>query len=267
MAPRLRARTFSPVRRAAAFLFRFRDYLAPVLVVATLLSSRRDDFLADRVLDGWLVLAGVACVVGGLVIRLVVAGQVDIRRSGVDKRVAASRLVVAGLYAHARNPLYLANTTLVFGLTLVYGSRRAYATVLPIVVLGFLAIVMLEEEFLARKFGREYRRYCGRVCRFRPTFRGLATTMRDTPFDWRRALRREYGTLFAAISAAVALVAAKHVTLDGLDASSELLSRLMSVWAACCGTYLIVRRLKKTGRLETPVPAVFVPEFGGDVLR
>lgn len=234
----------------AAFVFRFRDYLAPVLAIGILLGSRPQDFV-DQEVDAWARIAGVLLLAAGLGIRMLVAGQVDIRRSGVRKRVAASRLVVSGLYAHTRNPLYLANMTLVLALTLVYDSRRAYAIVLPLVVLSFLAIVWLEEEFLAAKFGREYTGYRARTPRFLPKLRGLAATIRLTPIDWRRALRREYGPAFATVSAALVFVAARDVFVAGFHASAPRLNGLFGAWVASLLVYVAVRWMKKSGRLET----------------
>ena len=250
--PLAASRTSRPRFRPAAFIFRFRDYLAPAVVIVALLGSRPTDFVADRDLDVCAEGSGAVLLAVGLAIRWLVAAQVDIRRSGVRKRVAASRLVVAGLYAQTRNPLYVANVTLALGLTLVYDSRPAYV-ILPLVVLGFLAVVRLEEEFLAVKFGDEYGRYRERVPRFVPRLRGLAATIRGTALDWRRALRREYGSAFATVTAALVLAGVKRVTVAGLAASTPRVYVLIAAWVVCFCAYCLVRWLKKTERLETSV--------------
>ncbi len=234
-----------------ALVFRYRDYLAPALVVAAVLASRPSDFIADGSLDTCAAVAGAALIALGLGMRFVVAGQVDIRRSGLRRQVAASRLVTAGLYAHTRNPLYVANVILVVALALVFDSRRAYA-VPPLVALALLAVVLLEEEFLAAKFGDEYGAYCARVRRFVPRLGGLGATLAATPMDWRRAARREYGPVFATVSVALVLAATKDVVRSGFERAVPRLPGYGAAWIVCLGAWLLVRRLKKRGRLETP---------------
>ena len=71
-----------------------------------------------------------------------------------------------------------------------------------------------EEAFLARKFGADYVAYCGRVNRFVPDLRGLSQTIRGFEFDWKRVVRKDYGTTFTWMSTALVLIALKHAIVD-----------------------------------------------------
>ena len=235
------------------FVFRFRDWLSPVALGAVLATAPFSRFVGGGVACT-LEIAGVALLVVGLLIRIAVAGYGSIRRSGLEKRISASRLVTDGLYAHTRNPLYLANITMLSGLAAVYGAYWVIVAGLPLLVFAITSLVSAEEEFLARRFGTEYDDYRDRVPRFGPRLAGLGHTLAAMPFDGLRAIRREYGTVFAAASAAVVLAACRRVAVDGLSASRQGLVRLAVVWAAVVLLYAVVRWLKKAKRLETYLP-------------
>src|SRR6185436_2746267 len=95
---------------------------------------------------------------------------------------------------------------LLLGLAIIYNSRWVYLFGLPLYYGGLLSIIKAEENFLAGKFGDEYTAYCQHTNRFWPRLAGLATTMRSMKFDWKRVLRKEYGTTFAWTSAALFLM-------------------------------------------------------------
>ena len=72
---------------------------------------------------------------------------------------------------------------------------------MPLFTLAYRSIVAAEENYLAGRFGDVYRAYCARVPRFRITTAGLAQTVSGFEFDWRRLLRKEYGTTFTGCTA------------------------------------------------------------------
>jgi protein-S-isoprenylcysteine O-methyltransferase Ste14 len=242
------------------FVFRFRDWLSPLALGAVLVSAPFSRFVVGGAGHA-LEIAGIVLMVAGLLIRIAVSGYGSIRRSGLEKRISASRLLTDGPYAHTRNPLYLANIMMLSGLAAVYGAYWVAFACLPLLVFVIMSLVTAEEEFLTRRFGAEYERYRARVPRFLPRLGGLGRTLATTPFDGLRALRREYGTVFAAASAAVVLAACRRLAVYGLAESRPALAALAIVWAACVLLYVVVRRLKKAKRLETepptatPVPA------------
>ena len=240
----------APVRWFGQFVFRYRDYLAPLVLLAALLFTRPKPFFGSERLDAWTDALGVLLALLGQSIRVLVIGYAYIVRGGVNKEVAAPRLVREGFYAHSRNPMYMGNFFLLLGLAVIYNSVWVYCVGLPILYFGLLSIVRAEEDFLARKFGEEYADYCRTVNRFVPGLRGMRTTLGSMRFDWKRVLRKEYGTTFAWTSAALALMSIEAVTWYGWAGSVTTLKRYAAVWLCLVALYSFVRWLKKTRRLH-----------------
>jgi hypothetical protein len=126
-----------------------------------------------------------------------------------------------------------------------------YLVVLPFFVFVYIAIVAAEELYLSNHFGPAYAEYCRRVPRFLPRTRGLLTTIRGMDFDWKRLVRKEYGTIYSSISAVLLLVFWEHVHEQGFEASKDLLRVLAFVWIPVTLLYLVARVLKKRGTLGT----------------
>lgn len=234
------------------FVFKYRDYLAPAVGILILAYVRPRPLFGSERADRWLDLAGVLVALTGQSIRATVIGYAYIVRGGAKKQLAAPRLVREGFYAHSRNPMYMGNFLLLLGLALIYNAPLVYLVGLPACVGGLWAIVRSEEEFLRGKFGAEYDDYCRTVNRFLPDIRGLRQTLSGMHFDWRRVLRKEYGTTFAWISTAIVFMGFERVSWHGLAQSTPALRTLGSVWLALGVCYLAVRWLKKSGRLASP---------------
>ncbi len=111
--------------------------------------------------------------VGAAVLLIVAAGIVvaaagRFRAAGtsVATNVPTTALVVDGIYARTRNPLYLA-TTLVYGsLAVAAGSLWAIVLLVPLLWVINVGVIAREERYLERKFGDVYRAYKGRVRRW-----------------------------------------------------------------------------------------------------
>jgi protein-S-isoprenylcysteine O-methyltransferase Ste14 len=237
------------------FVFRFRDLLAPAVAGLALWLAEPLPFFGNEDVDRWSNLAGVLVALSGQAIRITVIGYAYIVRGGSKKQLAAPRLVCEGFYAHSRNPMYLGNFLLLAGLALIYNSPLVYLVGLPLCIVALLSIVRAEEQFLRARFGPEYDAYCRSVNRFLPDIRGLRTTLSQMRFDWRRVLRKEYGTTFAWVSATFVFIAVEQIAWHGLAASHAALLRVGAGWLAVVLCYAVVRWLKKSGRLDGPALA------------
>lgn len=82
-----------------------------------------------------------------------------------------THLVVAGSFAHVRNPMYVAVLVILAGDALVLGDSRILVWALLVWAAAHLFVVLYEEPALARKFGDEYRRYRAHVPRWLPRLR------------------------------------------------------------------------------------------------
>lgn len=247
--PAALSRLTAAVTSIGRFCFRYRDYLAPLGLVLILVGTRPQPFFHSERLDLWFDLVGLLVAGCGQAIRFIVIGYAYIQRGGVNKELAANRLVCEGIYAHSRNPMYVGNFFLLAGLAIIYHSLVVYVVALPAYLFGIWAIVKSEEEFLARRFGNEYAEYCRRVNRFLPGLRGIGHTLASMRFDWRRVIRKEYGTTFAWTSTAVILIAWEHITWYGVAKARPLLLTLGAVWLTFLVPYSLARWLKKTRRL------------------
>ena len=238
--------------RLGRFVFSYRDYLAPAALVAMLAFTRPQAPFGSERLDVVLDIVGFLIATAGQVLRMTVIGFAYIQRGGANKQLSAPKLVCEGFYAHSRNPMYVGNFLLLVGLSVIYHSVWVYLVVLPILTIGLFAIVKAEERYLAGRFGAEYADYCQRVNRFIPNPRGLGATMSGMRFDWRRVLRKEYGTTFAWLSAAFFLLAWEDVLRFGWSVAAPDLYRLLLLYAPVPFAYGFVRWLKKSHRLDSP---------------
>ncbi|HZR56098.1 MAG TPA: isoprenylcysteine carboxylmethyltransferase family protein [Terriglobales bacterium] len=110
----------------------------------------------------WL---GVASCLAGLSILLL--SLISFGRSfrvGIDT-TRPDKLVTDGIFAHTRNPIYVAFAFILIGQFLILSSW----ILLLYVVAGFWLFhrqVLREEEYLRKRYGEEYALYCSRVPRY-----------------------------------------------------------------------------------------------------
>ncbi len=184
--------------RLGHFLFLFRDYLFSIAFLLVLLMTRPALPFGSE--GGNVILNGLGIFVAflGQAYRLLTAGCVDnIRRRGRRRQMGAVRVIRDGMFAHSRNPLYLGNVLIIGGLVIIANNIWSYVVVLPLFILVYFAIIFAEEDLLLRQFGSAYEAYCRDVNRFLPRLRGLSQSLAQSTFDWRRAVRREYGNVCA----------------------------------------------------------------------
>lgn len=246
-----RPRVSAAVQWLGQFVFRFRDYLAPAGLAIILAATLPEHLFGSEAVNRWVDALGLLVAATGQVLRVLVIGYAYIVRGGVGKQLAAPKLVCEGFYAHSRNPMYVGNMLLLSGLAIIYNSRWVYVVGLPVFLGGLLAIIKAEEAFLASKFGRDYEDYCQRVNRFLPRLRGLRATMASMRFDWKRVLRKEYGTTCAWLSAALFLLVWERLVHFGYAARRGQINALLLAYIPVVIAYGEVRWLKKSRRLDS----------------
>ncbi len=152
--------------RVQAFLVRRRTSLGLVTALALVAVARP---VAP------LLYAGIAVMLLAHVLRVISTGYID----------KDEQLATAGPFAWCRNPLYVANLMVVVAFTLMSGRLL----VLPVMMLLWWAThaptVAREEQFLRRRFGAQFERYCEMVPRWIPRRPNGLNTER---FSWRRVL-------------------------------------------------------------------------------
>lgn len=234
------------------FVFQYRDYLAPLLLLVGVGLTTPRPFLNDIGADIWLDALGIGIALCGQLIRIAVIGLAYIQRGGQKKQIAADRLVREGFFAHSRNPLYLGNFLLIAGLTVIWNALWLYVMVLVVVAVSLFAMVLAEEYFLRGKFGSEFDAYCAEVNRFFPNLRGFRATLGRFAFDWKRVVRKEYGTTFAWVSIAIVLIGLERLVWLGPRDAALVFVQGFAVWLGVFCVYLLTRWMKKSRRLESP---------------
>jgi len=93
------------------------------------------------------------------------------------KSAAESSLIIAGIYAHSRNPMYSSISLLFLGGFCV--SRSTPLAMVTIqAIIHFVVVAKWEEKELTRRFGKEYPEYKERVPFFIPSFRNRLAAKR-----------------------------------------------------------------------------------------
>ena len=232
-------------------VFRCRNGLAPVLLAIVLLLTRPHQFGGSARTDAVWDLAGVLVALAGQALRILVIGLAYIQRGGKNRTIAADKLVVDGIFAHARHPLYVGNFLLLTGLMMIWNSPGGYA-MLALAGLALFSMARAEELFLSRKFGPAFDEYCARVPRFIPNLRGLGATLSRFSFDWKRVVRKEYGTTFSCGTIAIVLIVMEHVEWEGFRGAGATVMTGAIVWLALAGLWGVARWMKKSRRLKSP---------------
>jgi protein-S-isoprenylcysteine O-methyltransferase Ste14 len=231
------------------FFFRFRNALFPLVFVILPFFTRPSLFLGSEALDRVVVILGILIALAGQSLRLLVIGYVYVKRGGKKRRIFAERLVKEGFYAHTRNPMYVGNFLITVGVGMIYGSPWIYFFVIPFFSFVYLSIVMAEETFLRDKFDKEYEDYAKRVNRFLPDLRGIKNSLKGFHYDWKRALRKDYGTIFGTLLGIVIVNAWKAYYLYGFQARKVEIITLALLLIPLGLLYALVRFLKLSDRL------------------
>lgn len=236
---------------AGSFFFRTRDVIFPIVFAALALTFTPHYPLGSPRLDFWLDLAGIGIALAGQGLRAAVIGYAYVKRGGKDKKIYADRLVQEGFFAHSRNPLYVGNLLVLLGLVVIHNSPWMYLFAGAFYAFAYLSITFAEEEFLCGKFGEEYVEYCRRVNRFLPSLRGLRASIQDMTFDWRRVVRKEYGSTFTWMLTVLTLLVWERMARNGYASQAVQINILLLCILPLLLLYLLTRYLKKSRLLGT----------------
>ena len=77
-----------------------------------------------------------------------------------------SKVVKTGVFAISRNPLYLASVIVFLGLALALNMLWAVVMLLLSIIICLYVLIIPEEQYLAEKFGEEYKEYTASVHRW-----------------------------------------------------------------------------------------------------
>jgi len=235
------------------WLFRWRSYLPLLMMGIALIDMRRFTYLDSNYN---LNLYWEACCLivsfARVVIRAAVDGCVPEGTSGRNTLgQEAASLNTTGMYSIVRHPLYLGNFFIWLGISMF--MRHWYVSLICTFCfwLYYERIIFAEEEFLRRKFGREFEKWADNIPCFIPKLGKWKPP--SMLFSWKKVLKDEYSGLFAII--------VSFVFLDVLG-TRIVLGKIKFYWEwqvlfwMGFSTYLTLRTMKKKGMLEPSNKAV-----------
>jgi protein-S-isoprenylcysteine O-methyltransferase Ste14 len=240
----------SLLERWGTFLFKYRDAVFPAVILAIIIATRPRFPSGSRSADLWLNLLGILVAFSGQALRIAVIGYRYIVRGGKNRRVHAEDLVTDGFFALSRNPLYVGNILVLFGLFIIWNTPLLYLVGVPFVLLGYKGIVAAEEAFLRKKFGAQYDEYSRTTNRWIPDLRRARVALDGIPFNWRRVLLREYGSWTAWIGTAGVLVIAESLYATSYEEQAGLINSILVVLTVVFVAWAITRWLKLNKRIR-----------------
>jgi protein-S-isoprenylcysteine O-methyltransferase Ste14 len=232
------------------FFFKYRNFLFIFLYLLLFIPSPPLFAEAQFGFDYWLfpIIIGLLITVSGQLIRGATIGLAYIIRGGKGGKVYAEDLVTEGIFNHCRNPLYVGNILMLFGVGVLSNSLIYVLVVMPLFMVIYHAIVLAEENFLQQKFGEKFKAYCKRVNRWIPSFSHISTTFKSMEFKGKRWLLKEYNTQYVWLTGITLILLIKYpqLTNNNKDTRNMLLGIILPVLLLL---YLVVRYLKKSGKL------------------
>ncbi len=174
----------------AAKFFKYRSY-TPIPFLLLML------FYEDA--NVWSLIAGFLIALCGESIRywgVSWAGS-ETRTTGA---VGGTFLIISGPFGHVRNPLYVGNILMYFGLGIMSFALFPYLQIVALLFffVQYHFIVNEEEGYLRKTYGQQYQDYVKSVPRFIPRLtKYKKQSVVQPPLDWKAGLKSEKRTLQA----------------------------------------------------------------------
>jgi len=224
------------------WLFRRRSYLPIVCIAVVFVSLQYFEFpYGSHRLDQLWEAFCLTISLSGFAIRILTVGYIPEGTSGRNTtKQKACILNTTGMYSLVRNPLYLGNFMTWLGVSLF--ARIWWLTLIMLLIywLYYERIIFAEEEFLQRKFGREFTDWAEQTPIFLPKFHSWKEP--SLPFSLRMVLRREHSTLFLIIVLFITMEQAASLITTG-SIESDLMWFI--VFGIGLAQYMLLRMMKK----------------------
>jgi protein-S-isoprenylcysteine O-methyltransferase Ste14 len=232
--------------RTGNLFFRWRSYL-PLLMAGLFIAALFDyqHPLANPALERLWGLGCLAVSFIGLGIRFFTVGFVPAGTSGRNTRgQVADSLNTTGMYSMVRNPIYLGNFIIWFGLSLFLKSWWFTTLIVLFFIIFYERIIFAEERFLQEKFGETFLSWAAHTPVILPRFRNWQAP--ELPFSWKAALNREYASFYATIvSFTILAVIGNLILTRNFDAAKMWLV----IFVVGTIIYLTIRFLKKKTKI------------------
>lgn len=147
----------------------------------------------------WSLIIGLIIAISGEFIRLwgVSWAGSETRTTG---SVGGTFLIISGPFAHVRNPLYVGNILMYFGLGIMSFSIFPYLQIIALIFffIQYHYIIKEEENYLSKTYGEDYQNYLNNVPRIFPRIMPYKSANVQQPtFNLKDGIRSEKRTLQA----------------------------------------------------------------------
>tara|TARA_Y100000588_G_C14149882_1_gene880091 strand:- start:852 stop:1427 length:576 start_codon:yes stop_codon:yes gene_type:complete len=170
-----------------SFFFSYRSY-TPIPIVITLL------YFSD--IDIIFLPPGFILILFGEAVRLYAVSYAGGKTR--TRNVGASSLCTAGPYSRTRNPLYIGNMLIYFGVVLFSGGSLMWELLLIVIIFfsfQYYFIITLEEKKLFELFGDDYVVYQGHVPAIIPRITPWENHDKREPYSLMQTIKIEKRTL------------------------------------------------------------------------
>lgn len=228
--------------RTGNFVFRWRSYLPVLMIVLILLAMKDFEYPghSEKLDQLWEIFCLIVSL-SGLVIRIVTIGYTPKGTSGTNTRSQiADVLNTTGMYSVTRNPLYLGNFIIWFGISMFPRLWWFSLIVILIFWLYYERIIFTEEEFLRKKFGELYLKWAEKTPVLIPNFKNWESSKMS--FSFRKMLKNEYKSFFAMIVSYMVIEMLGDVFVRH---KLELDMMWLVILSVSSAFYLFIRILKK----------------------
>jgi protein-S-isoprenylcysteine O-methyltransferase Ste14 len=229
-----------------SWLFRWRSYVPIVLVILMLppsLVGLRWPFGSYEFHKAWEYIC-LAISLTGFLIRCVTVGFVPEGTSGRGTTKQRARLLnTTGMYSLVRHPLYLGNYFVGLGVTMVWFDWWAPIIYSLCFWLYYERIMIAEEQFLAQRFGAEFRHWASTTPAFIPSLIFLTQWSRPSlAFSILSTVRREYSTLVLIITLHAGMEAIEMYLIGG---QITFTPAAQVIFTCTLVLYLLLKLIKK----------------------
>jgi protein-S-isoprenylcysteine O-methyltransferase Ste14 len=193
------------------FFFKYRNLLFPVmLAILFLFKKPAHEYFGSKSLKDLKDFFAITIAFSGLFVRASVIGFAYIKRGGLNKKVYADNLVTEGFFGVCRNPLYVGNLLIYFGVLLMHGQPDVVILGSAFFLFVYFTIVKAEEFFLRDKFGEGFENYCKDVPRWIPKLSNLKNSISGMKFNFKRVIIKDYTTISNTVFALILINLYEH---------------------------------------------------------
>ena len=122
--------------------------------------------LPQGILRQILIPVGIILIIIGIGFVVLALREFAYFNQPTDPGHPTSKLVKTGVFGISRNPLYLASVIVFLGLALALNMLWAIVMLLLSIIICLYVLIIPEEQYLAAKFGEEYKDYTASVHRW-----------------------------------------------------------------------------------------------------